>query len=143
MSSTSRRVLIEYRIPKKSFAQAVHHYAGLFLQKVPDPLPEDQLLIEVFKVPNDDEYFQCELCLTCVPEDASPADNVPLVFWGTEAKDADTWLPQQEATPELPQPEAGVPVGNQLRRRSFAEREAGVQDAFGNRTGFIINPDFP
>jgi hypothetical protein len=141
MSNTARRVLVEYRIPKKDFPQAVRHYAGLFLEKVPDPIPEDQLLIQVFKVPNDDEYFQCELCLTCVPEDVSPTDNVPLVFWGVDAKGADEPLPPEEDTDGQPQTAAGTPVGNQ--RRSFAEREASITDAFGNRTGFIINPDFP
>ncbi|AII52125.1 hypothetical protein [Hymenobacter sp. APR13] len=143
MSNTARRVLIEYRIPKKDFTQAVRHYATLFLGKVPEPIPDDQLIIEVFKVPNDDEYFQCELCLTCVPEDATPTDNVPLVFWGADATDAAVPLAPEDSADE-PTPTAAEPVAaNQVRHRSFAEREAGIADAFGNRTGFIINPDFP
>jgi hypothetical protein len=143
MSNTARRVLIEYRIPKKDFAQAVRHYAGLFLPQLPDPMPEEQLVIEVFKVPNDDEYFQCELCLTCVPEDATPTDNVPLVFWGTDATDVVAPRAPEEAAEEPSEAEEPAEAGSQVRRRSFAEREAGIVDAFGNRTGFIINPDFP
>lgn len=142
MSTTARRLLIEYRIPKKDFAQAVRQYASLFLAQLPDPVPEDQVVLEVFKVPNDDEYFQCELCLTCVPEDASLTDNVPLIFWGVDAPDADHPPKLEETADEQPPTAAPLVADNQVRRR-FAEREAGMMDAFGNRTGFIINPDFP
>lgn len=142
MDTTARRVLIEYRIPKARFAEAVRHYAGLFIQQLPDPLPEEQLLIEVFKVPNDDEYFQCELCLTCVPDTVGAQDAKPLVFWGSDANDDPPPAPEAAAE-ELPAGGAMAQEPATARRRSFAERRADVLDAFGNRVGFITNPDYP